>query len=47
MRSNNSDAIKAIDPKYEQWVAVSWTNYQTVKDTIDTVHGVAFYALEN
>ena len=47
MHKKNPEAMKAIDPKYEQWVTVEWEAYLPVKKTIDKVHGSGFYALKN
>jgi len=47
MHENDLAAIHAIDPKYEQWVSVNWQNYAPVKKTIDAVHGVKFYELND
>lgn len=45
MHQKDPAAIQAIDPKYEQWVSIRWEDYEPVKETIDVVHGVAFYEL--
>ncbi len=47
MHTKDLEAMKAIDPKYEKWVTVTWEAYQPVKETIDRVHGKAFYALKD
>ena len=47
MHTKDLEAMKAIDPKYEEWVTVKWEAYQPVKETIDKVHGKAFYALKD
>jgi hypothetical protein len=47
MHNNDLDAIKAIDPKYEKWIKVSWQDYQPVKETIDKVYGQDFYKLQD
>jgi len=45
MHQKDPQAMKAIDPKYDQWIAVEWAAYEPVKNTIDKVHGKGFYAL--
>jgi ABC-type phosphate/phosphonate transport system substrate-binding protein len=35
--SKDPDRLKAIDPKYERWVALDWQAYRPVKETIDRV----------
>ena len=47
MHSKDPDGLKAIDPKYERWVAVDWQAYRPVKETIDRVHGSGFYELKD
>ncbi len=46
MHMKDLEAMRVIDPKYEQWVTVEWGAYQPVKETIDRVHGKAFYAFK-
>ena len=46
MHGKDSSALQAIDPKYEKWVSIRWEDYAPVKQTIDAVHGVAFYELK-
>ena len=46
MHQKDQAAIQAIDPKYEKWVSIRWEDYVPVKQTIDAVHGVAFYELK-
>lgn len=43
MREQDLSSLQAIDPKYEKWVSIRWEDYVPVKQTIDAVHGVAFY----
>lgn len=47
MHTRDLAAIRAIDPKYEKWVAIRWDDYAPVKRTIDAVHGPGFYALQD
>lgn len=47
MHTRDAAAIRAIDPKYEKWVAIRWDDYAPVKKTIDAVHGPGFYALQD
>jgi len=47
MHEKDPAALKAVDPKYERWVQVTWKDYQPVKETIDKVHGAEFYALKD
>jgi len=47
MHEKDVSAIKAIDPKYERWVAIRWEDYEGVKRTIDSVYGPNFYALKD
>ena len=47
MHTRDLAAIRAIDPKYEKWVAIRWDDYASVKRTIDAVHGPGFYALQD
>ncbi len=47
MHENDPAAIQAIDPKYEEWVPIRWKDYEPVKQTIDAVHGAAFYELND
>lgn len=47
IHEKNLAAIQTIDPKYEKWVSIRWEDYAPVKQTIDAVHGVAFYELKD
>lgn len=47
MHERAPEALAAIDPKYQKWVPIAWKDYQSVKDTVDRVHGPAFYTLRD
>jgi hypothetical protein len=45
MHTKDPAVLRAIDPKYEKWVAIRWEDYAPVAKTIDAVHGPGFYEL--
>jgi len=38
--------VKAVNPKYEKWVAIEWKDYLVIKNVIDRVYGPEFYDLD-
>ena len=47
MHETDLTGLKAIDKKYEKWVAMTWESYVPIKKTIDKVHGLKFYELKD
>ncbi|MCK5211869.1 phosphate/phosphite/phosphonate ABC transporter substrate-binding protein [Candidatus Parcubacteria bacterium] len=46
MHTSDIDGVKAVEKKYDKWVAINWQDYLGIKEAIANVHGPVFYNLE-
>jgi len=46
MHKTDINGIKAVEKKYDKWVAIEWKDYLGIKEAIANVHGPIFYNLE-
>jgi len=46
MHTTNIEGVKAVEKKYDKWVAINWEDYLGIKEAIANVHGPVFYNLE-